>query len=163
LPQHSPSTPAGQPPERREGPDRRRETWRALLYGSLRPRRLGPRRGLDRSIAAVDWHNPQWLAVALLILLLSCTDAVLTITLLQLGAYEANPFMAPLVKGSGLAFALVKLGLTGGGIILLTIVARLRAFGWLPAGWFLYAILAGYVVLIGYELWLLELLLLENT
>ena len=37
--------------------------------------------------------------------------------------------MAPLVGGSALTFALVKVGLTAGGVLLLTQLARLRAFG----------------------------------
>src|SRR5688572_21621372 len=42
--------------------DRRRHTVRALIHGGLRPRRLGPRRADDASIAAVDWHDARWLA-----------------------------------------------------------------------------------------------------
>ena len=42
--------------------------------------------------------------------------------------------MAPLVGGSGLAFAMVKIGLTAGGVMLLTQLARMRAFGRVPVG-----------------------------
>lgn len=148
--------------DRRRVPDRRTRTLRALVHGNVRPRRHGPRRAGDASLAAVDWHHPQWLAVALLILLLSCADAVLTLTLLELGAYEANPFMAPLVGGAGWGFPATKMALTGIGVILLTMLARIRAFGRIPVSAVLYAILAGYVALIMYELWLLERLMLES-
>jgi uncharacterized membrane protein YczE len=104
----------------------------------------------------VDWHHPQWLAVALLTLLLSLADALLTLTLLPLGATEFNPFMRPLVNGSGHAFAFWKLGLTSLGLVVLILLARLRAFGGLPVGTILYAVLAGYVVLVAYELSLLD-------
>src|SRR6185437_10267022 len=97
--------------ERRRGPDRRRTTLRALMHGSLHPRRRGPRRGYEASFVAVDWHDPQWLGISILIVVLSCVDAFFTITLIDRGAYEANPLMAPLVSGSPLAFALVKIGL----------------------------------------------------
>lgn len=117
------------------------------------------RRAGDRNIASIDWHHPQWLAVAMLILLLCTTDALLTLTLLNLGAQEINPFMKPLVTGSGPAFAIWKMGLTSGGVIMLTILARLRAFGVLPIGALLYVVLALYVILVAYELWLLEQLL----
>ena len=96
----------------------------------------------------------------MLILLLCTTDALLTLTLLNLGAQEINPFMKPLVTGSGPAFAIWKMGLTSGGVIMLTILARLRAFGVVPIGALLYVVLALYVVLVAYELWLLEQLLM---
>ena len=107
-------------------------------------------------MSSVDWHDPQWLAVAMLIVLFSCVDAFLTLTLIDHGAYEVNPFMAPLVGGSGLAFAMVKIGLTGGGVVLLTILARMKAFGRVPVSLLLYTVLLGYGVLLVYEFRLLQ-------
>ena len=146
------------PAERRRGPDRRRQPLRALVYGSFQPRRRGPRRDGERRVSGVDWHDPQWLAVAMLIVLCSCLDAALTLTLIDHGAYEVNPVMAPLVGGSALAFALVKIGLTAGGVVLLTLLARMRAFGRVPVSLLLYAVLLGYGALLAYELHLLDVL-----
>lgn len=140
----------------RRGPDRRSRTFHSLLYGSFNPRRRNPRRGDDTSLAAVDWHHPQWLGVALLIVLLSCADAFLTLTLIDRGAYEANPLMAPLVGGSPLAFTVVKIGLTGGGVVLLTVLVRLRVFRRVPISLVLYGVLAAYAALVMYEMSLLE-------
>ncbi len=95
----------------------------------------------------------------MLILLLCAGDAFMTLTLIRLGAEEVNPIMRPLVLGSGPAFALWKMGLTSAGVVMLVILARLRAFGWLPIGAVLYAVLAGYIALIIYEFWLLERIL----
>jgi Domain of unknown function (DUF5658) len=148
--------------ERRRGPDRRKEVLRALFYGSFNPRRRGPRREGERSVSAVDWHHPQWLAVAMIILLLSCADACLTLALMDQGAYEINPLMAPLVGGSPLAFTLVKIGLTAGGVVTLTVLARVRAFGRVPVSLVLYSVLAGYGLLLVYELRLLEATLLAS-
>jgi hypothetical protein len=92
----------------------------------------------------------------MLIVLLSSIDAALTLTLISHGAYEVNPLMAPIVGGSALAFTVIKVGLTAGGVILLTLVARMRAFGKIPVSFFLYAVLAGYGTLVVYELRLLE-------
>ena len=131
---------------------------RALLHGSFRPRRRGPRRADESAVSAVDWHHPQWLAIAMLIVVFSCTDALLTLVLLERGAYEANPMMAPLVAGSAAAFAVVKIGLTAGGVVLLTQLARLRAFGGVPVGVLLYLVLALYGALIAYEFGLLNAL-----
>jgi hypothetical protein len=147
---------------RREGADRRRRHLRALWTGSFQRRRLAPRRASDRGIASVDWHHPQWLAVSILILLLCAGDAFMTLTLISMGAHEVNPIMRPLVLGSGPAFALWKMGLTSVGVITLVILARLRAFGWLPIGAVLYAVLAGYIALIIYEFWLLDLILQDG-
>jgi hypothetical protein len=138
--------------------ERRTRLLRSLLYGSLRPRRRGPRRLDERSLSAVDWHHPQWLAISMLIVIGSCTDALLTLILVERGeAVEVNPFMAPLVGGSGLAFALVKVLLTAAGVVLLTQLARMRAFGRVPVGTFLYVVLAIYGALIAYELNLLNM------
>jgi hypothetical protein len=146
---------------KRSGADRRRSTFGALFHGSFKQRRRRIRRASDRHVAAIDWHHPQWLAVSMLILLLCAGDAFMTLTLISLGAEEANPIMEPLVLGSGPAFAIWKMGLTSAGVIVLTILAQLRAFGRLPIGLLLYAVLAGYIVLIAYEFWLLDHILLQ--
>jgi hypothetical protein len=142
--------------DRRRGPDRRKQWIRALWYGSFNPRRRGLRRDGERRISSVDWHDPQWLAVAMLIVLFSCVDAFLTLTLIDHGAYEVNPFMAPLVGGSALAFAAVKIGLTAGGVVLMTILARMKVFGRVPVSLLLYTVLLGYGVLLFYEFRLLQ-------
>src|SRR5215831_17057433 len=113
----------------RRGPDRRKRVLWSLIYGSFHPRRRGARRAGENTLTSVDWHHPQWLAIATLILVLSCCDAFLTLMLMAHGAYEMNPFMAPLVKGSAVVFAFVKIGLTAVGVVLLTLLARGRTFG----------------------------------
>ena len=144
---------------RRNAPDRRKRTIYSLVYGSLNPRRRRARRVDARSLRDLDWHHPQWLAVAILILVLSCIDAALTLTLIDHGAYEVNPLMAPIVGGSALLFTVIKVGLTGGGVVLLTLAARMRAFGKIPVSFLLYGLLLGYSTLIIYEFRLLETLL----
>lgn len=138
------------------GPDRRRATLRALWAGNFHQRRQGPRREDDRSLTATDWHHPQWLAVSILILLLCVADAILTLTLLDQGAREVNPIMNALLGGPSRGFALWKVGLTAGGVVLLVLMARLRTLGRFPVGAILYAVLLGYGTLIGYEVWLLS-------
>jgi hypothetical protein len=146
----------GERADRRSTPDRRKRTLYSLIYGSFNPRRREARRTDARSLRDLDWHQPQWLAVAMLITVLSCVDAALTLTLIEHGAYEVNPFMAPIVGGSALVFTLIKVGLTAGGVVLLTLAARMRAFGKIPVGFLLYGVLLGYGVLVVYELRLLE-------
>jgi Domain of unknown function (DUF5658) len=136
--------------ERRRS-SRRQGGWRSLLRGNLTPRRRAPRREDERAMTAVDWHHPQWLAIAVLIVAFSCTDALLTLMLMEHGAYEANPLMAPLVAGSALRFSLVKIALTVFGVLILTQLARLRAFGRMPVGLVLYTVLTVYAMLLLYE------------
>jgi len=128
-------------------------------WDDVDPPRAFPRRADERGISAVDWHHPQWLAISMLIVIGSCTDALLTLVLVERGiAVEANPLMAPLVGHSALTFALVKVALTAGGVLLLTQLARLRAFGSIPVGVFLYLVLGIYGALITYEFSLLGLI-----
>jgi hypothetical protein len=142
--------------ERRSTRDRRKRVVYSLFYGSFKPRRRKARRTDARSLRDLDWHPPHWLAVAILITLLSCGDAALTLTLMEHGAYEVNPIMASIVGGSALVFTLVKVGLTAGGVVLLTLAARMRAFGKIPVSFLLYGVLLAYAILIVYELRLLE-------
>jgi hypothetical protein len=41
---------------------------------------------------------------------------------------------------------------------LVTLLARMRLLGRFAVGWILYLVLCGYLVLVGYELWLLGML-----
>jgi hypothetical protein len=141
--------------ERRRA-DRRQRILRALIIGSFRPQRRIPRRAGERTVGAIDWHHPQWLATAMLIVLFSSADALLTLMLMERGAYEINPLMKPLVGGSALGFTLVKVGLTAGGVVLLTVIARIRAFGRFRVGLLLYLVLAAYGTLVAYEIGMLD-------
>jgi hypothetical protein len=142
-------------PERRARTERRRSVLRALWRGNFARRRVAPRRSNERHAVVTDWFHPQWLGIGILILLLCAFDAVLTLTLISHGAYELNPVMAPLVDGAGRGFAVWKFGLTAAGVVILTVLARLRAFG-RTVGYLLYMVLVGYVVLVAYELFLLR-------
>ena len=142
-------------PERRDKTERRRSVLRALWRGNFARRRVAPRRSTERHAVVTDWFHPQWLGTGVLILLLCAFDAVLTLTLISHGAYELNPVMEPLVRGSAQAFAVFKFGLTAAGVIILTVLARLRVFG-RTVGYLLYMVLAGYAALVAYELFLLR-------
>src|SRR2546429_762187 len=135
----------GPGPREHRRTQRRRHVLRALLHGSFRPRRRGPRRADESGVSAVDWHHPQWLAIGILIVVFSCTDALLTLALLERGAYEANPMMAPLVGGSAVAFAVVKIALTAGGGVALAQLGRPPALRRVRGGVVPYPVLAIYV------------------
>jgi hypothetical protein len=142
--------------DRRLAADRRKRTLHALLYGNFHPRRREPRRCGEAILSGIDWYAPQWLAIAVLIVVLSCVDAALTLSLIEHGAYEMNPVMASLLGGSATAFTAVKIGLTATGVVLLTVLVRMRAFGKIPVALILYLVLLGYAVLVTYEVRLLD-------
>jgi hypothetical protein len=141
--------------DRRVSFERRRRHWYGLWVGTVLRRRREPRRDDEHHLAVVDWHHPQWLIVAMLIVMLSVTDAFFTLELINRGATEINPLMAPLVAGSGHGFAFWKLSLTISGVLVLTALSRLRLFGTVPVGAVLYLILLGYATLVAYESYLL--------
>jgi hypothetical protein len=152
----------GQPPadasERRDRYDRRRTTWRTFVRGGVTPRRRSARRAHEQT-GLVDWHEPHLLALSMTILLLSGIDAALTLTLITRGATEANPVMAFVLEGFPRLFAAVKMTLTGGGVVVLVVLARARVFRLLRVGTLMHWFLVGYVALIAYEWWLLRSIL----
>lgn len=144
--------------ERRRGPDRRRTTLRSFIQGGFTPRRRGGRRAGEQHLP-VDWHEPYLLFLSLMILLLSVADAFLTLTLLTVGATEANPFMAFILNDHPHLFAVVKMGFTGVGVLVLVAVARARLFRIMRVGMVLQGLFVAYVALIIYEWRLLHAIL----
>ena len=148
---------SGRSAERRDRFERRRRLWWSLLYGSFRPRRRRPpRRQNDARFHSRDWYSPHLLAVAIGILLLSAADAFLTVTLLVNGAEEMNPVMGVLLYRSVAMFTVLKMGMTGVGTVLMVFLSRYRFMRLVPVELVLYAVLAAYVGLIGYEIWMLK-------
>jgi uncharacterized protein DUF5658 len=142
--------------ERRSGLDRRHYSNRSVLYGAVCGQRRAERRTED-SADTVDHHGwPLWLSSVTLIVLCAA-DALLTLLLVQHGAYEANPFMEALVGGDALHFVLLKLILTTLCLVLLLLYSRRRFLLRLRAAALIHLFAAGYVGLIGWELYLFEI------
>ena len=135
--------------------DRRILSWRTFIHGGLNPRRRENRRGDDFE-GLLDWHEPHLLFLSIMILLLSMTDAFLTLKLIANGAYEANPFMGYLLENTPRLFAGVKMALTGAGIIVLVALARARVFRVIRISNIIHWCMLGYVALIAYEAWLIS-------
>lgn len=145
--------------ERRDrGLDRRRTTLRTFLQSGFTPRRRGCRRDGEQYLP-IDWHEPYLLFLALTILILNVADAFLTLTLLTIGAREANPIIAYVLEAHPQLFAITKVALTSVGVLVLVAVARARIFNVMRAGTLLHAVLIGYSTLIAYEWWLLRAIL----
>jgi hypothetical protein len=87
---------------------------------------------------------------------LSVADAFLTITLLAEGAVEVNPFMAAVVYQGASVFAMVKLAMTGAGVMLLVMLARYRFMRVIRVDVAMYCLLVVYLLLLSYEYWMLR-------
>ncbi len=144
--------------ERRDQKDRRRHSWRTLTYCGLQGR--GRRRHARRedSDYYLDWYEPGLVLMGLGIILLSCVDALLTLTLLEHGAYEANQFMAQLLEISVPAFVATKIAITCTGILFLLMHSHFQILKILNGEQVLKLVFSAYSALMVYQLVLLELI-----
>ena len=88
--------------------DRRITTISSFLKGALTPRRRDGRRTSDHDLP-VDWHDPYLMFLALAMLMLSITDAFLTVRLLGAGGEETNPLFAFVLNEHPRLFAALKM------------------------------------------------------
>ena len=137
----------------RRDPDRRREfSWRTVFFGFTRSRRHASRRDEDSGVIFMDWHHPWLFFLAVGIMLLSCADAFLTLTLMQHGMIEANPVMATMLGQSAAAFAVSKVVMTGTSILILVFLAKARFMNRFRTGLFLTFFFSVYCCLVCYEI-----------
>ena len=137
--------------ERRAAADRRLFSWRTIMFGFARSRRHNHRRDEDAEIHFLDWHHPWLFFLAVGTMLLSCVDAFMTLQLLELGMYEANPFMAAMLEQSTSTFAATKMAITGTGILILVFLAKARFLNRFRTGLFLTMFFSFYACLVCYE------------
>lgn len=133
-------------------PDRRRLTWKTLYISLTRPRRQDVRRTSGTTPAYVDFHAPHLLAVAIIILVFCMLDGVIAVHLASLGAMELNPAIAALIERDAVQVAIAKWLLTATAVVALIIAERARIFGRIRAVVVLYGIMAGYLLLVPYSL-----------
>ena len=131
--------------------DRRIFGWRTVFFGFIRSRRRVNRRESDSDVVFLDWHHPWLFFLAVGTMLLSCTDAVMTLMLIELGFYEANPIMASVMGQGTAAFAATKMALTGFGVLTLVFLAKAQFLDRFRAGLFLTAMFVAYACLVCYE------------
>lgn len=125
-----------------------------------RGRRRSLRRATDsqRRHAILDWYHPSLLFFILATYVLSGIDAILTVTLLEIGAAEeANPFMHWLLAQDVRLFAGVKALVTGVGLVWLTAYSNQFLFNKLRVDRIVYALFAVYSVLIFNQIRMLQL------
>ena len=138
--------------ERRAPLDRRTFSWRTVLFGFMRSRRHDFRRTVDSDVIFVDWHHPWLFFLSVGIMLLSCTDAFLTLRLMEHGMIEANPFMAAMMGLSTATFAVTKVIMTGTSILILVFLAKAHFLNRLRTGLLLTVFFSIYACLVCYEI-----------
>jgi hypothetical protein len=146
------------PIERRNNPfvarsnsDRRTASFPNFKYWGRRGRRRQIRRCSDQTETYLDWYPTSLLWVTVVVVGLCAADAALTLTLLQRGAVEINPFMAMLIDTSSVLFVGVKMAVTGLGLIYLVVHQNFTVLGVLRVRKLVYASLGLYVGTLGYE------------
>lgn len=135
----------------RQTMDRRRFTWRTVLYGFLLSRRRRSRRAEDDAPIYADVMHPWVFALAVGTMILSALDAYLTLQLLDRGASELNAAMSALLEHGSARFAAVKAALTAVGVLALVYVARALLFDRMRAGFLLGVVFGCYACLVCYE------------
>ena len=105
--------------ERRSGRDRRSRRWGNLIWLLKTGKRRRLRRKSDRrSLRLLDYYHPKLFYALILVLLLSVTDALLTLWLIAEGANEINPVMAYFLQFGPNIFMLAKYLLTSMAVII---------------------------------------------
>jgi len=130
--------------------------WRWAYRG----RRKSLRRTTDgqRRHAILDWYHPSLLFFILATYVLSGIDAILTVTLLEIGAAEeANPFMHWLLAEDVRLFAGVKALVTGVGLVWLAAYSNQFLFNRFRVDRIVYALFGLYSLLIFSQIRMLQL------
>lgn len=141
----------GKPEITRNEMDRRSFSWRTVSSGFMRSRRRDTRRVAEVEPLFTDWHHPWLFFLATGIMLMSATDAFLTLQLLDRGAIEINPVMAAVIGKSTLTFAVTKMLLTGFCVLALVYLAKSRFLNRIRTGLVLTIFFSFYAILVCYE------------
>ncbi len=141
--------------DRREKNERRDPTFKGFLIGCFNRQRRQQRRTDSNTHYETDWYDTKLLVMALALLLLSAADAGMTMTLLNNGAVEVNPFMNFLLNHSTHTFIYTKLALTSVCIIVLVTHYHSKIFNTLRVAILLIFALFIYSALVIYEILLL--------
>ena len=132
--------------------DRREFGWRTVVYGFVLSRRHNHRRAADDEVVFLDWHHPWLFFLSVGTMLLSVADAFLTLQLIELGMYEANPVMRFAMSDSTALFVGTKLAMTAFGILVLVFLAKQHFLNRFRTGLFLMVFFSAYACLVCYEL-----------
>jgi hypothetical protein len=143
--------------DRRTGKDRRAQTGLSLrMLTGNGSRRIIRRKADSASVFLVDQYSPILFLTIISILFLCCMDALLTLFLLERGAYETNLLMAYLISFAPLAFFIPKYILTVCGTLCLFVFRVMVIRKWnITTHSLLHFIAWLYVGIVAWELYLI--------
>ena len=133
---------------------RRDPSFKGFVIGCIRCQRREQRRADCNSHYQTDWYDAKLFLMALALLFLSITDAAMTMTLLNNGAVEVNPFMNFLLKQSTHTFVYTKIILTSVCILVLVAHYHSKLFNTFRVDILLTFALTVYSMLVAYEMFL---------
>lgn len=114
--------------EYRSGEDRRKRKIPPLKYFLFGGRRKRIRRKEDENgLIILDTHGPWVFFLAVIILVLSIVDGLLTLNLIGMGASEANPLMSYLIELDPYIYFFAKCFLTAISVIILILFRNYRS------------------------------------
>ena len=114
--------------EFRRGEDRRKRKIPPLKYLLFGGRRKRVRRKEDENeLIILDTHGPWVFVLAVIILVLSIADGLLTLNLIGMGASEANPIMSYLIELNPYIYFFTKCFLTAISVIILILFRNYRS------------------------------------
>jgi hypothetical protein len=114
--------------EYRSGEDRRKRKIPPLKYLLFGGRRKRIRRKEDENeLIILDTHGPWVIVLAVIILVLSIADGLLTLNLIGSGASETNPLMSYLIELSPYIYFFTKCFLTAICVIILILFRNYRS------------------------------------
>ncbi len=141
--------------ERRKLPDRRQASTKPLSRYSLKGGRKETRRADESKHYYVDWYEPRYFIMIVLILILCVMDAYLTLKILNFGGQELNPLMLLFFNKNPELSMVFKYMITAVSVIVILIHKNFIVFGKVKVYHFIYAIFSVYVVLVAYESYIL--------
>ena len=150
--------PAEQDKNRSDSTARRQDEGLPGLQYLFFGRRKGMRRDKDNQESYfLDHYGLSIFSIIIGIILLSLTDAMLTLYLIRNGAAEANPIMEHFLRYGQLPFLAAKYLLTTASVILLLIYKNVHLFGTRIRAKYLFIIIL--MIFISVVLWELYLIL----
>ncbi len=145
-------------PERRSKTNRRTFTPHTFWNCLLKPRRFSGRRRSDKRYPLMDAFDTSAMFLAVTLVLLSLTDAFLTLNILAGGGREVNPVMNYMLGFGTLVFVSSKMLMTAVPIAALTAAGNLIIFNCVRVRTVTAILVGMYAGLIVYELLILSMI-----
>jgi len=142
--------------ERRQQTERRNYSSKTMWLCLTSPRRTQGRRRSDRRFPIQDVFSQGALILAALLMVLSLTDAFLTLNILARGGTEVNPVMNYMLGFGTFAFVASKMLMTAIPVAALTAAGNLVIFNLIRVRTMTAVLIGMYCALIMYELILLS-------